>query len=153
MFSNNKFRQIIKSLLSKPIAVATIKGINNISGWAKFYQSPYGIVVLTEINGLPHTKTNFFAMHIHENGDCQNNFANTGMHYNPNNLPHPQHSGDLPPLLSNNGYALSAVLTTRFNAREIIGKSIIIHNNPDDFNTQPAGNSGNKIACGVINKN
>ena len=43
-------------------------------------------------------------------------------------------------------------LTERFNIDEIIGKTIIIHSNPDDFTTQPGGNSGTKIACGLIKK-
>ena len=63
---------------------------------------------------------------------------------------HPYHAGDLPPLFSANGLGFSAFLTNRFVAEEIKGKTIIIHSNPDDFTTQPSGNSGIKIACGVI---
>ena len=44
------------------------------------------------------------------------------------------------------------VFTDRFCVEEIIGKTVIIHNDPDDFHTQPAGNAGKKIACGVIRK-
>lgn len=40
--------------------------------------------------------------------------------------------------------------TNRFRASDVIGKTIIIHQNPDDYRTQPAGNSGNRLACGVI---
>ena len=64
--------------------------------------------------------------------------------------PHPFHAGDFPPLLENNGYAYSKFLTNKFKISEIIGKVIIIHDLPDDFTTQPSGNSGTKIACGVI---
>jgi len=63
---------------------------------------------------------------------------------------HPHHAGDLPPLFGNNGYALSMFLTTRFSVSEIIGRTVILHSAPDDFTSQPAGNSGVKIACGVI---
>lgn len=48
------------------------------------------------------------------------------------------------------GYALSIFLTNRFRVEEIIGRTIVIHASPDDFKTQPAGNAGEKIACGVI---
>jgi Cu-Zn family superoxide dismutase len=58
----------------------------------------------------------------------------------------------MPPLFGNQGYAFLMFLTDRFTAREIIGKTVIIHDKPDDFTTQPAGNSGNKIACGVIQR-
>lgn len=61
-------------------------------------------------------------------------------------------NGDLPPLLENNGYAYMSVLVNKFNINEILGKVIIIHSMPDDFNSQPAGNSGMKIACGKIEK-
>ncbi len=77
-------------------------------------------------------------------------FPNTGNHYNPNNVPHPEHAGDLPPLLSNNGYAWMSFYTGRVNLNDVIGRSLVIHGMADDFRTQPSGNSGDKIACGVI---
>lgn len=72
------------------------------------------------------------------------------MHYHPITQIHPKHAGDLPPLLSNHGYAWMPFYTTRFSVMDIIGKSIVIHNMRDDFTSQPAGDSGVKIACGVI---
>ncbi len=141
--------QILKYLLKAPTAVANVRG-GEIVGEVKFYQTPYGVVVLSEINGLPATKTNIFAFHIHEIGECNGDFSSAKNHFNPQNTVHPNHAGDLPPIFSNDGYALSAVLTDRFNVSEIIGKSVIIHDMPDDFTTQPSGNSGKRIACGVI---
>lgn len=58
--------------------------------------------------------------------------------------------GDLPPLIENNGYAYMQVLINKFKIKDILGKVIIIHDFPDDFTTQPSGNSGIKIACGKI---
>ena len=71
-------------------------------------------------------------------------------HYNPDNCEHPYHAGDMPPIFGNNGYAFSIFLTNRFWTDEIIGKTVIIHLQPDDFHSQPSGDSGAKIACGEI---
>ena len=79
-------------------------------------------------------------------------FAGAMSHYNPKGCEHPYHAGDLPPLFGNGGSALSLFLTNRFSVREITGKTVIIHDRPDDFTTQPSGNSGTKIACGVIER-
>ena len=62
------------------------------------------------------------------------------------------HAGDMPPLFGTDRFAFSAFLTDRFSAEEGIGKTVIIHDSPDDFTTQPSGNSGVKIACGVIRR-
>lgn len=77
-------------------------------------------------------------------------FADAMSHYDPRGCAHPYHAGDLPPLFGNNSFALSVFLTDRFSVHEVIGRTVIIHDHPDDFTTQPSGNSGTKIACGVI---
>ena len=113
-----------------------------------------------KVNNLPHTKNNcngnFFGFHIHEGSSCSGNsnddFADAGSHLNPSNCPHPFHMGDLPPLIENNGLAFMCVLINKFKLKDIIGKVIIIHDSSDDFKSQPSGNSGNKIACGKIEK-
>ena len=150
------------SLLSHatPHAQAWVRGSSTqsqLSGIVNFYQTSYGgTLVEAQVFGLPNIRqqssTDFYGFHIHENGDCSNDFQNTGAHYNPTDSAHPQHAGDFPPLLGNQGYAYSVFYDKRFTAEDIIGKSVIIHSRPDDFTTQPAGNSGNKIGCGVIKK-
>lgn len=77
-------------------------------------------------------------------------FPLSGAHYNPGECEHPHHAGDLPPLFGCNGYAMSVFLTDRFLVDDVIGKTLILHDRPDDFKTQPAGDAGEKIACGVI---
>lgn len=98
-----------------------------------------------------------YAYHIHSGAKCTGNaedpFKDTLQHFNPQNNGHPYHAGDLPPLFGNYGFAWNAVFTARFKISEVIGKTIVIHANPDDFITQPSGNSGTKIACGVIEAN
>lgn len=130
---------------------------SDILGYVSFYQLRHGVLVMAEIFNLPKEQNcneGIFGFHIHEGESCTGNendpFANAKTHYNPDSCPHPYHAGDLPPLFGNNGYAYMTVLTDRFNIPEIIGKTIVIHDRPDDFTTQPAGSSGNKIACGVI---
>lgn len=104
-----------------------------------------------EVTGLP--RDGFYAFHIHEGESCAGvNYSESGAHYNPAGAAHPNHAGDLPPLLSHNGTAKMTVLTGRFRVDEIIGKTVIIHSDPDDFTTQPSGNPGKKLACGIICK-
>lgn len=126
-----------------------------LSGLVKFYETPFGgVLIEAELFGLPNVKTpgstDFYAFHIHENGDCTPPFDKTGNHYNPTDAPHPKHAGDMLPLMGNQGYAWMAFYDKRFNIPQIIGKSIIVHSLRDDFTTQPSGNSGDKIGCGVI---
>jgi Cu-Zn family superoxide dismutase len=77
-------------------------------------------------------------------------FSEAMTHYNPNNCLHPFHAGDLPPLFGSRGYAFSVFLSDRFSLSDVLGKTVIIHGNPDDFTTQPSGNAGEKLACGVV---
>lgn len=144
--------------MNKRNAFARVRGgekYPELHGLVRFLQRPNGVLVIAEVFGLPKESTcGIFAMHIHEGGECSGNandeFANAKMHYNPTDAQHPCHAGDLPPLFSNNGYAYMQVFTNRFTAAEIVGRTLIIHDRPDDFVTQPSGNSGTKIACGVI---
>lgn len=141
-----------------PQAMAWVTGNSmapQLSGLVKFFNTPYsGVLVEAEVFGLPNVdqpgSSDFYAMHIHQFGDCSNNFADTGEHYNPTNAPHPEHAGDLLPLLSNQGYAWLSFYDKRFTVQDILNRSVIIHHNADDFTTQPSGNSGSKIGCGVI---
>lgn len=133
-------------------AIACISG-SGIRGRVRFYTTDCGVLVFAEIQGLPESDSGFFALHIHEGSDCGGEgFSDTGGHYNPAGKMHPEHAGDLPPLLSRSGRALLAVETDRFQICDVIGRTVVIHSGPDDFHTQPAGNAGSKIACGVIRR-
>lgn len=142
-------------------AQAIIKGgskNSKISGIVTFTQTKEGVIVKAKVYNLPFAKgkceNQVFGFHIHNGISCtgtkEDEFANALAHYNPNKCDHPHHAGDLPPLFGNDGYAYMEILTNRFTVKEIIGKVIIIHSKPDDFSTQPSGNSGEKIACGKI---
>ena len=138
-----------------PDATARIQGGADapfLSGQIKFYQENGRVLVVTELTGLPqNSKTGFCAMHIHDGASCSGkDFSETQGHYSPGENDHPNHAGDLPSLMSYDGKAYLAVRTDRFCVRDVIGKTVVIHSNPDDFRSQPSGNSGAKIACGVI---
>lgn len=151
-----------EALDRRPQARAVVRGSEqypDIRGEVRFHQTPRGVLVIAEVRGLPQRggkcTSPIFGFHIHEGGSCaprggSDAFANTGMHDNPQRCPHPYHAGDLPPLFGVNGFAFGACLTDRFTVEQVIGKNVIIHSDPDDFTTQPAGNAGSKIACGEI---
>lgn len=145
----------------RPDAVAILRGREGEKhpfGTVKFYETVRGVLVVADVCGLPvregYCQDGIFAFHIHGGSACTGSaadpFADAGSHYNPHGCPHPYHAGDLPPLFATGSRAFLVFLTGRFCVREIIGKTVIIHDRPDDFTTQPSGNAGNKIACGVI---
>lgn len=155
---NGIFELLFKSV---PNSIAIIKGSSeypDIKGTLKLYQTDTGVFAVTLVYGLPDMPKTcqrpIFALHIHSGDACTGNqtdpFANAKVHYNPQNCPHPYHSGDMPPLFSSGSFAWSAFFTDRFSVGEVLGLPVIIHSKPDDFTTQPSGNSGDKIACGII---
>lgn len=147
-------------------AIARVKGGNlypDIDGIVYFKDVSGGTEITAEIYNLPPYRPGTptsqpigpFGFHIHQFGICEitdpnDPFASAGEHYNPTNQPHGNHAGDLPVLFSNDGFSFMKVFTDRFKVQDVIGRSIIIHENPDDYRTQPSGNSGTRIACGVI---
>ena len=146
---------------SPTLAIADILGSEKypeINGRVIFKRKGEGVLVTAEILGLPIEKNScnrkVFGFHIHEGNSCTGNekdlFMNIKGHYNPDECEHPSHAGDLPPLFGNNGYSYLSVYTDRFTISEILGKTVVIHSMQDDFTTQPSGNAGEKIACGVI---
>lgn len=119
-----------------------------------------GIKFMAEVKGLKPGAVHGF--HIHENGKCEGDFKSAGEHFNPKKIDHggpashKRHLGDLGNLVANKeGVAKVDVVLKDLSNEEInsiIGKSVIIHSKADDFSTQPSGDSGERVACGVINK-
>lgn len=124
-------------------------------------QEDVGVRIRGEVTGLQPDREHAF--HVHETGDCSApDAASAGAHFNPFEQPHgnpatePHHAGDMLNLRANSqGVAQVDVLSTsltlggteRTNA---LGKALIVHANPDDYRSQPAGNAGDRLACGVI---
>jgi len=132
-------------------------------GYVFFSEVTNGTVVFVEIAGLPKYQPAHgdkapigpHGFHLHEKGSCaignpNDPFQAAGGHWNPDNQPHGHHAGDFPVLFSNDGHARMRFFTNRFKPDEIIGKAVIIHENPDDFRSQPSGDAGKRIGCGII---
>ena len=161
LYDNPGLHFMETALYETPAAYADLvgnPGTGEINGIIRFYSIGSGVLVNAEVYGLPIRTQNcgnsFFGFHIHEGNSCSGNdsdpYANADAHYNPDNCSHPYHAGDMPPLFGSNGFAWVMYFTDHFSISEIIGKTVIIHSDPDDFHTQPSGNSGAKIACGTI---
>ena len=115
------------------------------------------------ITGLTPGKEHGF--HVHETGDCSlPAFASAGAHFNPTKDPHggpkskARHLGDIPNIKADDeGHAIvdinveGVTLVDKDGApTAILGKALVLHAKPDDYKTQPSGDSGDRIACGVI---
>lgn len=131
---------------------------NKVTGMVTFKATPEGTIVIAEVKGLSKGKHGF---HIHEYGDCSAADATSaGGHYNPEGHAHgapkdmKRHAGDMGNLdADSSGYAHLEYLDPSISLsgeNSIIGRSIIVHQNEDDLKTQPTGNAGARIACGVI---
>ena len=146
-----------------PTAVATLettKG-NASSGSVDFVQKGNKVLVTAKMSGLSPGAHGF---HIHDKGDCSSGDGmSAGGHFNPQGKPHAhptapdRHAGDMPMLQANaSGEAALSfeldVITIGGGATDIVGRAVIVHKDPDDFTTQPTGNSGARVACGVIRK-
>ena len=133
------------------------------SGTATFVQRGDKVAVNVAVTGLkPNAEHGF---HIHEKGDCSSGDGmSTGGHFNPDGKPHAapttpeRHVGDLGSLTADaQGTAKASFELDRMSVapgpNSIVGKGLIVHRDPDDYKTQPTGNSGPRIACGVITAN
>lgn len=137
----------------KPDAIACLQGRpDGPRGTVRFYEGRCCVTVEIEVSGLEENGTGFFGLHIHTGRSCTgDNFSDSLDHFDPEGKPHPLHAGDLPPLLrQRSGKAYLKVCTDRFRLCQVLGRTVVLHAMADDFQTQPAGNTGEKLACGRI---
>jgi Cu-Zn family superoxide dismutase len=148
------------SMSSGPSASATLASTSGstATGTVTFVQKADGSVdVAAHITGVPPGVHGF---HVHDKGDCGDNGNAAGGHFNPTGVAHgapsadPHHAGDFGNVTAD----AQGVVDTKFNTRSItvapgansvVGHAIILHANPDDLTTQPSGNAGPRIACGI----
>lgn len=146
------------------LASATLEATrgNATTGVVRFEQHGHWVRVSGEVRGLkPNAEHGF---HVHEKGDCSSaDGLSAGGHFNPGKTAHglhgsgSHHAGDLPSLKADaNGVARlsfeSSSITVGEGDTDVIGRSLIVHRDPDDYTTQPTGNSGPRLACAVIRK-
>lgn len=134
---------------------------NTATGTVTFIQRGDKVTVVAKVSGLSPGSHGF---HVHEKGDCSSGDGmSAGGHFNPTGKPHgdpnapDHHVGDMPMLVadaSGNASLTADVspMTVGNGATDVIGKAVIVHKDVDDYKTQPTGNSGARVACGVINK-
>jgi Cu-Zn family superoxide dismutase len=149
---------------ASPTATAKLqptKG-NAVAGQVTFTQQGDHVLVAGEVSGLAPNSDHGF--HIHEKGDCSSGDGlSTGGHFNPTGKPHgghesaEHHAGDLQSLKADaNGVARFSYTSTGISvgagATDVIGRGLIVHRDADDFKTQPTGNAGPRMACGVVAK-
>ncbi|MEO6749014.1 MAG: superoxide dismutase family protein [Casimicrobiaceae bacterium] len=129
------------------------------NGSVRFVQEGDRVLVSTDVHNLPPDSVH--GLHVHETGDCSAPDAmSAGGHFNPDHKPHgpqqgPHHAGDLPSLRADaNGVASVTFVVDDISVsagpHSIVGKALIVDAGPDDYTTQPTGNSGARVACGVI---
>jgi superoxide dismutase, Cu-Zn family len=128
-------------------------------GTAEFTSTPVGVLIRAELSGLPPGEHGF---HIHETGACEPPFESAGGHYNPTDAQHGflveggPHAGDMPNIhVPDSGELTIEVLNPfiRLEAGEIYdddGSALLVHSGADDYQSQPSGDAGDRIACGVI---
>lgn len=131
---------------------------SQVIGTVTFEEVNGGVKIVADIDGLTPGKHGF---HVHEHGDCSAPDASkAGAHFNPRNTRHggpdssERHVGDLGNVEADSkGHAhyerVDALISLK-GSETIVGRTVLVHADPDDYVSQPAGNSGKRIGCGVI---
>lgn len=144
--------------ISKAVAVLIPTEGNKVRGVVTFTKEQKGVRVVAEIQGL---SPGLHGFHVHDYGDCSAPDGNAaGGHFNPQKMPHggptaeKHHAGDLGNVEADrSGVAKLDMVDPHLvfeGPESIVGRGLIVHAQPDDLKTQPTGNAGGRVACGVI---
>jgi Cu-Zn family superoxide dismutase len=147
------------------VAIARMEPVagSRVEGQVTFFQYGEVVVVRAKFIGLDANRE--YGLHVHEKADCSGaGGSSTGGHLNPAGTPHgrpgrgPHHAGDLPNVQTLAEGAVSYVYETRnLSVTEgpagVVGRSVVLTRDPDDYRTQPDGKSGPPLACGYIRRN
>jgi Cu-Zn family superoxide dismutase len=141
-------------------AVLEARSGSSVTGKVDLVESGGKLRAHVELAGLAPSSEHGF--HVHDKGDCSAPDASSaGGHFNPGGTAHgragtpPHHAGDLPSLMADAKGNVRVDLTLEgvtlaAGPNSIVGRALVVHRDKDDFTSQPAGNSGPRVACGVI---
>jgi Cu-Zn family superoxide dismutase len=145
-------------------ATAALKGADGANlGSATLTQTPAGVLISAELTGLP---AGVHGFHLHETGKCEPPFESAGGHFNPTGAEHGYvaggpHAGDMPNVhVPDAGSLTLEVLNTEISLEDgaqaslfdADGSALLVHMHGDDYRSQPSGEAGDRIACGVVEK-
>ena len=153
------------TIYEDPSAIVVLSSTqnNSVHGVATFVRDGGAVLVNVNMAGFKPNSTH--GVHIHENGDCTaRDGSSAGGHFNPTSSDHgspsgrPRHSGDLGNITADAKGAVYASFDVGDIAfgngtDSIIGRGLVVHADRDDLKSQPAGNSGARVACGLITRN
>jgi Cu-Zn family superoxide dismutase len=153
------------ALAQEVTATASLKGTDGQDfGTVSFAETPAGVLITAELKGLPPGVHGF---HLHEKGACTPDFKAAGGHFNPTGAEHGfmaeggPHAGDMPNIhVPDSGSLTIEVLDPYISLKEGMeetlfdddGTAVVIHAGADDYTSQPSGDAGDRIACGVVEK-
>ena len=155
------FALLLAQASASPTASATLKDAKGKAvGTAQLTQTPHGVLISVDLHGL---KAGAHAIHLHEIGKCDApDFKSAGGHFNPTKKSHGfmvaegAHAGDMPNIdVPANGKLKAELLAadaTLDNLLDQDGAALVVHAKADDYKSQPAGDAGDRVACGVIEK-
>jgi Cu-Zn family superoxide dismutase len=144
--------------VTKAVALLSPVGSSGVSGTVTFTRVGGGLEVRAKLSGL---KEGAHGFHVHEFGDCSAlDGSSAGGHFNPAGAPHAgpteahRHAGDMGNVTAGkDGTATIEYVDAQASFEgptSILGRGVIVHANPDDLKTQPTGNAGGRVACGVV---
>lgn len=144
---------------TSPSAMATLQGEDkDLTGTVTITQEGAGVKIVADVSGVK--KDGKHGFHVHENGQCDHtgHFKSAGGHFNPGNAVHacpptdPRHAGDLGNIDISGGKGHLEITSSTLTLSSLAGKALILHAGEDDCKTQPTGNSGDRLACGVVSQ-